>query len=510
VPVQEALMQESQDRDEPLVTDEERSSVRVLVVDDERSSLESCSSLLESEGYRVDTFRKGQEAIQKLKRLSYQVALIDQSMPEVDGFEVLQAVQEHSPSTFPVVMTGYATAEASVRALQAGAWDYLPKPFTATQLLVLVDRACHTWLRMKKLGSGPGAEVGDDGVLVDNGVRILGASDAMKGVVKRALKVAPTDASVFVTGESGTGKELVARCIHLESRRSNQSFLPVNCAAIPEELLESELFGHRKGAFTGAVRDKAGLLETADKGTCFLDELAEMPTALQPKLLRVLQDGVLRRVGSEKNDTVVDVRFISATNRPAEEALEQGALRYDLYYRLRVVPIHIPPLRERPEDIPVITSHMVRHFWKRHRPSAGPPPRVSAEAKQVLMNHSWPGNVRELLNILEQVIVLSDAEDEIGPEELPPLDGSAPAPEAGGGGLNQIFAGMDGAGSYHDLKDELVGRFEREYLARIITRADGNMSEAARQAGIDRTTLYRLLEKHDLSKEQVVGAPTED
>lgn len=507
----EALMAGTQqDQGEPLVSPDQREKVRVLVVDDETSSLESCQSVLDAEGYRVDTFRKGAEAIQRLKAGNYQIALIDQSMPKVDGFQVLEAVQEHSSSTLPVVMTGYATAEASVRALQAGAWDYLPKPFTATQLLVLVDRAAHTWFRMKKLGTGGGTEVGEDGILVDNGVKILGVSDAMKQVVKRALKVAPTDASVFVTGESGTGKELIARCIHLESRRSSQSFVAVNCAAIPEELLESEMFGHRKGAFTGAVRDKAGLLETADKGTCFLDELAEMPISLQPKLLRVLQDGVLRRVGSERDDTVVDVRFISATNRPAEDALDQGLLRHDLYYRLRVVPIHIPPLRERPEDIPVLARHLVEHFWKRHRQTSGPPPRLSSPAMNVLMSHPWPGNVRELQNVLEQVIVLSDAEEEIDPDMLPPLDGSAPIQGNGVGGVSQLLSGLEGTGSYHDLKDELVGRFERQYLARVITRAGGNMSEAARQAGIDRTTLYRLMEKHDLSKEQLAGRSPDD
>lgn len=516
MPANEAVIQQSkqahrrEDGDVQLVTPEERSEARVLVVDDERSSLDSCSSLLESEGYRVDTYRKGREAIEQLKRRSYQVALIDQSMPDVDGFQVLQALQEHSPSTFAVVMTGYASAEDSVRAIQGGAWDYLPKPFTATQLLVLVDRACDTWLRMRTLAPGDGPESREEGVLVDNGVRILGVSDAMKEVVKRALKVAPTDASVFVTGESGTGKELIARCIHLESRRSNQSFVPVNCSAIPEELLESEMFGHRKGAFTGAVRDKAGLLETADGGTCFLDELAEMPSQLQPKLLRVLQDGILRRVGSEKNDTVVDVRFISATNRPAEEALEQGSLRYDLYYRLRVIPIHIPPLRERREDIPVIASHVMRHFWERHRTTQGPAPRLSSDAVNVLMNHSWPGNVRELKNVLEQVVVLSDAEEEIGPADLPPLEGAALPHGNGSGGITQMLSGLDGVGSYHDLKDDLVGRFERQYLSLVITRAGGNMSEAARRADIDRTSLYRLLEKHDLSKEQVMEQAMED
>lgn len=494
--------------EEQLLGPEERSEIRVLVVDDDPTNLESCESVLEPQGYRVECLRKGEEAVRKLKTGTYQLALIDQNMPKVDGLAVLEAAKEHSPSTLSVMMTGYATAQASVRALQAGAWDYLPKPFTATQLLVLMDRAAHTLRRMQKLGAGR-PEVGDEGVLVDNGVKILGVSEGMKAAVKRALKVAPTDASVFITGESGTGKELFARCIHIESRRANRNFVAVNCAAIPEELLESEMFGHRKGAFTGAVRDKDGLLQTADKGTCFLDELSEMPISLQPKLLRVLQDGVLRKVGSEKDDTVVDVRFISATNRDADEALDQGLLRHDLYYRLRVVPIELPPLRERPEDIPVLASHLVRHFWRRHSRTGGPAPRLSSSAMDKLMDHGWPGNVRELQNVLEQAVVLSEADDAIEADALPDL-GSEPGSRPRSGSDASFLSGLDLQQEYHEVKDKLVSRFERQYLARAISRAGGNMSEAARQAGIDRTTLYRLMEKHDLSKEHLMGEVSGD
>ena len=494
---------EAGDEDQ-LLSPEERGEIRVLVVDDDPSNLESCESVLEPHGYRVDCFRKGEEAIRKLKAGSYQLALIDQNMPKVDGMAVLEAAREHTPSTLCVIMTGYATAQASVRALQAGAWDYLPKPFTATQLLVLIDRASHTLRRMQKLGEGA-PQVGEEGVLVDNGVKILGVSEGMKAAVKRALKVAPTDASVFITGESGTGKELFARCIHLESQRANRNFVAVNCAAIPEELLESEMFGHRKGAFTGAVREKDGLLQTADKGTCFLDELSEMPITLQPKLLRVLQDGVLRKVGSEKDDTVVDVRFVSATNRDAEEALDRGLLRHDLYYRLRVVPIELPPLRERPEDIPILVSHLVGHFWKRHSRSGGPAPQLSSTAMEKLMDHDWPGNVRELQNVLEQAVVLTEADDVIEADALPDLGSEPGSRVRGAEGGSSLMSGLDLQEEYHDVKDKLVSRFERQYLARAISRAGGNMSEAARQAGIDRTTLYRLMEKHDLSKSELTS-----
>jgi transcriptional regulator with PAS, ATPase and Fis domain len=318
----------------------------------------------------------------------------------------------------------------------------------------------------------------------------------MREAVAKALKVAPTDASVFITGESGTGKELFAQYIHRESRRSRRSFVAVNCAALPGELLESEMFGHKRGAFTGAIRDKAGLLEVADQGTFFLDELAEMPMPLQAKLLRVLQDGVLRRVGSEKDDAVVDVRFISATNRDPEEALEEGLLRHDLYYRLRVVPIRLPSLRDRPEDIPVLIRHFIDHFWRRHQIPGEGPPRLARESLDRLVNYEWPGNVRELQNVIENLVVLSDPEEEIQPDRLTILGGGSETYSSISG-----LPAVDGDMPFHDAKQEIVDRFEREYLSQLVARTEGNMSEAARQAGIDRTTLYRLMDKHNLARE---------
>jgi transcriptional regulator with PAS, ATPase and Fis domain len=335
-----------------------------------------------------------------------------------------------------------------------------------------------------------------EGLLVERGTPILGVSAGMRDAVNKALKVAPTDASVFITGESGTGKELFAQYIHRESRRSRRPFVAVNCAALPGELLESEMFGHKRGAFTGAIRDKAGLLEVADQGSFFLDELAEMPLALQAKLLRVLQDGVLRRVGSEKDDAVVDVRFISATNREPEEALKEGILRNDLYYRLRVVPIHLPALRERPEDIPVLIRHFVDHFWRRHQLPGEDAPRLAGETLEALIHYPWPGNVRELQNVIENLVVLADPDEEIPAERLSILN--QPAEMAGGNGFGPA---LDLRMPFHDAKQLLVDRFEREYLAHLVARTGGNMSESARQAGIDRTTLYRLMDKHKLARE---------
>ena len=484
------------------ISDEMKEEIRVLVVDDDRSTIQNCTSILGEAGFRVEGQRKGQEAITRIKRGKADILLVDQRMPETDGFEVLRAAQEHSSQTLSIVMTGYASAEASVEAQQAGAWDYLPKPFTATQLLVMVGRAAHRLSRLRQLS----AENREEGVLVDGEVTILGASSAMQQVVKRALKVAPTDAAVFITGESGTGKELIAKFIHLESRRRDKPFVPVNCAALPGELLESEMFGHVKGAFTGAVREKKGLLEVADKGTFFLDELCELPTNLQPKLLRVLQDGILRRVGSESRDAVVDTRFVSATNRNVEQALEEGNLRHDLYYRLKVVPIELPPLRERREDIPILARHYVRLFWEKHDLPGVRPPEITDAAMDKLVRYRWPGNVRELENVIQQVVVLAEPEQELGPADLDIIGGGAsPAVPRGNGAGGDLLRGFDLERPYHEAKDELVGRFERRYLEHVLERAGGNMSEAARIADIDRTTLYRIMEKHDLSKSELTS-----
>ncbi len=480
---------------------EERASIRILVIDDEQSILDSCESVLTADGYQCEVERKADDALHRIKSQPYDIVLIDQSMPHVHGLDILADIRQRSPSTLAIMMTGHATTEASIRAMKAGAWEYVPKPFTATQLLIVIGRAAYTLLRQRTLSDSSKRE----GVLVDGRVRILGVSKAMRRAIETAMKVAKTDASVFITGDSGTGKELIAQYIHSESRRSRKAFVAVNCAALPGELLESEMFGHRRGAFTGAVRDKPGLLEVADQGTFFLDELGEMPMPLQAKLLRVLQDGLIRRVGSEKDDAAVDVRFVSATNREPEAAIHDGALRQDLYFRLRVVPIHLPPLRERAEDIPVLIKHFIDHFWRRHQLPGAVPPRFSPEAFETLVRYPWPGNVRELQNVIEHLVVLSDANEMIGRERLSILEeGNISVPRSSGSDNGSVSGMIDFHAPFHDAKDALIGRFEREYLAQVISRTQGNMSEAARQAGIDRTTLYRLMDKHELSKDAFV------
>ena len=482
------------------VAPEDKRSLEILVVDDERTLRESCRTFLESEGYRVEVCSKGNEALELLRRRAFDIVMLDQYMADVPGVTLLEACLNKNPDTIGIVMTGNPSVDASLSALRAGAWDYLPKPFAATQLQVLVGRAAHTVLIARETRAQNIAAAKEYGH--SDKVTVLGIAPAFKRAIELARKVARTNASVFLTGESGTGKELIAQFIHHYSRRSSRPLVAINCAALPESLLESEMFGHRKGAFTGAIRDKPGLLETANGGTMMLDELTEMSKPIQAKLLRVIQDGVVRRVGSETIDAVVNVRFIAATNRDPKLATEEGILREDLFYRLRVVPIVLPPLRQRQEDIPLLANHFLRYYWAQHREADQALPSLSEGAIQALCRYSWPGNVRELQNLIEHVVVLTEPGTRVQASQIPFIggDGVVVADYDEPAFTGQI--GMDAP--YHVARDRMVAEFERRYLTALVNRAAVNMSKAARMAGVDRTTLYRLMEKHGLQRETIM------
>jgi len=492
-----------QDRDEapamkiPL-SPEQKDSIRILVVDDEETLCESCVSLLEQEGYRARGATRGPDAEAVLRKGTHDIVLLDLYMSGVSGADLLKTALEAREDTLVIVMTGRPTVESSIQALRDGAWDYIPKPFAAPHLQVLVGRAAHAvivaretnLLKEETKGRGKSANV-----------VLLGASPGFLSVMDLAKRVAATDASVFITGESGTGKELIAQYIHHNSRRSSRQMVALNCAAIPDALLESEMFGHVKGAFTGATKDKQGLMEVASGGTLLLDELTEMSMPTQAKLLRVVQDGVVRRVGSTGTDAVVNVRFIAATNRDPGDAVRDGNLREDLYYRLRVVPIHIPSLRQRAEDIPRLAEHFLDVYWRRHRGRSAKPT-LSEGALRALQARPWKGNVRELQNVLEHTAVLARPGEAIEPEDIPEFENGQDGlldPEFNGATIS-MFA----SGGYHEARERVLARFERDYLGWVLQHAGGNMSEAARVAGVDRTTLYRLMGKHGLEKEELV------
>ena len=477
---------------------EVRETISVLVVDDEHTLRESCASLLQGDGFPVKVMGRGDEAARLIRKKPFDIILLDLYMSQMTGMELLAVAREHAPNAIVILMTGNPSVETSIEGLRAGAWDYLTKPFSASHLQIVIGRAAHTVLvaRESRQARVDAVEVREHG----EKTKILGVSRALMEVVELAQKVATTDASVFITGESGSGKELFAHFIHEHSRRRSREIVPVNCAAIPESLLESEMFGHVEGAFTGAVREKKGLLEVAHGGTLFLDELTEMPTPTQAKLLRVIQDGVIRRVGSTKTDAVVNVRFIAATNSDPSAAVRDGNLRKDLHYRLRVVPLHIPALRDRPEDIPVLAQHFLAEFWERHRESGETLPRLSEEAMRCLADWPWHGNIRELRNVIEHLVVLAVPGEEIGGRDLPFIEDEIDH-EGGDFSFKQAIRGSD----YHTARERVLVQFEKEYLEHVVREAGGNISDAARLAGVDRTTLYRLMEKHGTSKRDLIN-----
>lgn len=472
--------------------------LRVLLVEGDQAVRNGCASFFQAAGCTVRTAGTITVGIEQAHASPCDLLLVDLDLSTSDALTMVRAVNAAQPDALVVVTTAMpanAIATVSASAACAGVWDYLLKPFTPDHLAVLLGRATHVVLsarsggRRAKAGAPALAALPTD----PRGVACVGESPAFRRAVELALRVAPSDASVMIAGESGTGKEVLAQLIHRHSRRAGKRLVAVNCAALPEALLESEVLGHRKGAFTGADRDKPGLLEVAHGGTFFLDEVTEMSPRLQAKLLRVVQDGVVRRVGSEQNDAQVDVRFVSATNMEPHEAVSRGLLRKDLFYRLRVVLIELPPLRDRAGDIPLLAEHFLAQSWRKFRGAQYAPPRLAPATVSFLASRPWYGNVRELQNVVEHLAVMAHPGGTIRPDDVPLYD----EPVEAGNDLTipPAFLEQD----YYHARDQIVAEFDRVYLTRLVGRTGGNMSKAARIASIDRTTLYRLVERYGLN-----------
>jgi two-component system, NtrC family, response regulator HydG len=440
-------------------------AARVLVVDDQRNMRATTALLLREAGYVVAEAEDGAAAVQRVSAEQFDVVLTDVRMGAVDGMEVLRATLEIAPTTQVIVMTAYGTIESAVEAIRRGAYDYIAKPFKEDELLLRVAKAADKRRllgEMSLLRRDFRARYGLE--------HIVGRSAALRELLDRVVRVAPSDATILVTGESGTGKELIARALHAASRRSDKPFVPVNCAAITETLLESELFGHARGAFTGATRSRRGLFEEASGGTLFIDEIGETALGSQAKLLRAIQEGEIRRVG-ESLPVKVDVRVIAATNQNLKAAVAEKRFREDLYYRLNVVPLRVPPLRERREDIPLLAQRFLESFAAR----TGERKTLSPEAMKKLLEYPWPGNVRELENMIEQAAALAPhltlSEADIHFE---------PAPEIAGASAGQTLS-------------DAVEAAERRAIEAALKRCQGDLGRVARELEVSSTTLWRKM-----------------
>ncbi|HEY0710127.1 MAG TPA: sigma-54 dependent transcriptional regulator [Polyangia bacterium] len=441
---------------------------RVLVAEDDAVSRDLLQEILRGEGFEVDAVEDGAVAMLRAAPDAYDLVVSDVRMDGADGFAVLRAFTEKSPETPVILITAFGDVTGAMEAIGKGAYDYVSKPFNVEELRLTVTRALERKrLAAEKRAAGPRPA---ESRLAE----IEGKSPRMLDVYKLVARVAPSTATVLVVGESGTGKELVARAIHTRSTRAGRPFVPVNCTALTESLLESELFGHARGAFTGAIGAKRGLFELADGGTLFLDEIGDMGTKMQAQLLRTLQDGEVRPVGGTEA-VKVDVRIVCATNKDLEAEVRAGRFREDLYFRINVVTIRLPPLRERASDIPILVAHFLAKIANRdRRPQAS----MSREAMELLERHTWPGNVRELENVVERAIALAKG-DVVLPSDLPfEIHGAAH---------------VNTPGLFDDRPP--LAEVERRYIALVLAECGGNKKKAAEKLGIDRRTLYRALER---------------
>jgi len=460
----------------------------ILVADDDASIRSLLKELLSDEGYSVVEATTGNEVVEKVKDTNPDLVIMDVRMPELDGIEALSKLKVSSPKTSVLIMTAFGSSNNAIRAMELGAFDYITKPFE-------LDKISHTVKRVieyRDLTSEVQVLRDEISSLVQT-ERIVGNSPAMQEVYKTVGKVAKADATVLITGESGTGKELVAEALHYNSNRRSGPIVKVSCAALPETLLEAELFGHEKGSFTGAMTQRRGRFEMADKGTIFLDEIGEMSLPMQTKLLRVLQERKIERVGSSL-PIKVDIRIICATNKDLQRQVEQQKFRDDLFYRLNVINIHMPPLRDRKEDIPAL----VEHFLAKHRYSAtAQPAAISEEALKRLMEYDWPGNVRELENVVERAVVLSRGQI-ITSRELPFGDHEAGEHEEDGG---------DEVSVEKSFFKKSVAQFEKDLIMKALRDATGNRSKAAEMLGIYRRLLYAKIKEYGLEGYPPKGRP---
>lgn len=451
----------------------------VLVVDDDVSLRRVMKMQLEEAGYDVVVAGDGKEAEALINEWHPKLVITDLRMQGTSGMDLLRYLRDEHLETTVIMITAFGSVETAVEAMKVGAYDYITKPIDYEALVLVVHRAMerqNLLEEVRTLRSALDQRYGFEG--------IIGRSKSILRVLEMASRVAQHDSTVLIRGETGTGKELLARAIHHNSRRKNKPFVTINCGAIPKELIESELFGYTRGAFTGAVASKPGKVEMADTGTLFLDEVGELPVDMQVKLLRLLQNGELEKIGATGN-TTVDVRIIAATNRNLQAMIEDGAFREDLYYRLAVVPLELPPLRERKEDIPELTQHLFRKLKERHGLESA---RISSKLGSYFAGYRWPGNIRELENVIERMLVLSTS-DQIGEDDLPEeIRKSAPK----------------GDWFLMDLPEEGISLegIERELLIRALEKHGGNQTQAARYLDISRRTLIYRMEKHGLRREE--------
>ncbi|MEO1231756.1 MAG: sigma-54 dependent transcriptional regulator [Myxococcota bacterium] len=453
---------------------------RVAVVDDERNIRRTLTMVLEGEGYSVETFESADAFLPRLNSAGLDVVLLDVRMPGTDGLTALGRIKQERPGLPVIMISGNATIEEAFDARAQGASDFVEKPLGRERVLVSVENAVKEGAREARLRA---LEADDDTY------DMLGRSEAMERVRQQIAKVAATHVRVLVTGESGTGKELVARAVHGASKRRDGPFVKVNCAAIPAELIESELFGHERGAFTGAERQKRGRFELAHGGTLFLDEIGDMSIDAQAKVLRALQTGEVVRVGSESS-FVVDVRVVAATNKDLQEEVRAGAFREDLFFRLSVVPIELPPLRERADDALLLMRHYLERFSFEH--GVDPVLELDAEAARAIAGHPFPGNVRELRNLAERLVILAD--NPVRPEDLPAVVTGGPEPEASSSAFDPSL--FDGQPTLRELRE----RVERDYIGLKLDETGWNVTRTAEILGIERTNLHKKIKQLGLKK----------